>query len=363
MSGSAVPITRSAEFTCSTGVNGLPDDAEALWADAHDDLFGSPAWYRAVLAAGMSDATNARFLLCRSAGGAPAALFPMQSADHGRSFASLTTLYTCRYRPLVAPGLSSVDLARAFQAFARACRAWPTTRLDAMPADWEHLAACCDAARAAGLAVRQFDHFGNWHEPVHGMTWRDYLAARPGQLRETIRRKLRRSERDAECRFDLITGGEQLEAGIADFEAVYQRSWKEPEPFLDFNATLMRETAALGLLRLGVLHIGKTAVAAQLWVVERDRANVLKLAHDEAFKPASPGTVLTALMLRHLLDEEHVAEIDFGRGDDPYKVGWAGVRRQRIGLMLANPLHPRGMAFLGRHALGRARAMLRRPQA
>ena len=86
---------------------------------------------------------------------------------------------------------------------------------------------------------------------------------------------------------------------------------------------------------------------------------MLKLAHDEAFKAASPGTVLTALMLRRLLDEEQVPEIDFGRGDDAYKPAWAAQRRQRIGLMLANPLHPRGLAFLGRHALGRARAALR----
>jgi len=58
------------------------------------------------------------------------------------------------------------------------------------------------------------------------------------------------------------------------------------------------------------------------------------------------------------LDEEHVPEIDFGRGDDGYKSAWARQRRQRIGLMFANPLHPRGVAFLGRHALGRARAAL-----
>ena len=88
---------------------------------------------------------------------------------------------------------------------------------------------------------------------------------------------------------------------------------------------------------------------------------MLKLAHDEALKAASPGTVLTALILRNLLDEDHVAEIDFGRGDDPYKSAWAGVRRrQRIGLILANKLHPRGLAFLGRHAMGRVRASLLR---
>jgi CelD/BcsL family acetyltransferase involved in cellulose biosynthesis len=63
-------------------------------------------------------------------------------------------------------------------------------------------------------------------------------------------------------------------------------------------------------------------------------------------------------MLQHLLDQEHIVWIDFGRGDDPYKRLWAGERRQRIGVVLANPRHPRGLAFLARHALGRARQAL-----
>jgi CelD/BcsL family acetyltransferase involved in cellulose biosynthesis len=86
---------------------------------------------------------------------------------------------------------------------------------------------------------------------------------------------------------------------------------------------------------------------------------VLKLAHDEAFKAHSPGTVLTALMLRRLLDQEHVARIDFGRGDDAYKQGWATKRRQRIGVLLVNPWRASGMAALARHALGRVRTALR----
>ncbi len=60
-------------------------------------------------------------------------------------------------------------------------------------------------------------------------------------------------------------------------------------------------------------------------------------------------------MLRHLLDQEHVAQIDFGRGDDPYKKAWATQRRQRIGLVLVNPWRASGIAELSRHWLGRAR--------
>jgi CelD/BcsL family acetyltransferase involved in cellulose biosynthesis len=114
--------------------------------------------------------------------------------------------------------------------------------------------------------------------------------------------------------------------------------------------------ADLGLVRFALWSLGSTPVAVQLWVVEKcRRATVLKLAHDEAFNAHSPGTVLTALTLRHLLDQEHVAEIDFGRGDDDYKQGWTAQRRQRIGLLLIDPWRPSGALQLGRHTLGRLR--------
>jgi CelD/BcsL family acetyltransferase involved in cellulose biosynthesis len=100
-------------------------------------------------------------------------------------------------------------------------------------------------------------------------------------------------------------------------------------------------------------------VAVQFWVVRDGHATVLKLAHDETFKPHSPGTVLMALMLRHLLDNEQVSRIDFGRGDDSYKQGWASERRQRIGLLLVSPWRLAGMTALLRHAAGRVRGALR----
>jgi hypothetical protein len=65
-------------------------------------------------------------------------------------------------------------------------------------------------------------------------------------------------------------------------------------------------------------------------------------------------------MLRHLLDREGVAEIDFGRGDDAYKTGWAGYRRQRIGIALATPWRPGGLAAILRHGVGRLRVRLDR---
>jgi CelD/BcsL family acetyltransferase involved in cellulose biosynthesis len=341
------------------GLTQLPADALALFDRAWDcDVFCGIAWYETVLAYCVAADAAPRFVVCGPAGKALAVL-PMQVEAGGRRLTSLTTVYTCRYQPLCDPAADTATLAAAFIAFARYCRTWPTVRLDALDADAPWLPVLRDAAASAGLASRQFAHFGNWHERVAGLDWAGYLAARQGQLRETIRRRLARAGRDG-GRFQLVTGGDALEAGIAAYQSVYARSWKPAEPFPQFNAALMRATAARGLLRLGLYWRNDQPVAAQFWIVEDAQATVLKLAHDESEKSLSPGTVLTALMLQHLLDQEHVGRIDFGRGDDAYKRLWANERRQRIGIVLANPRHPRGLAFLARHALGRLRQALAR---
>jgi len=338
-------------------LDAVPADAEALFA-ASSGLFASPAWWRTVLSFGMPPRTHACFLLARI-DDRPVALLPLRQDDASGTLGSLTTPYTCVYTPLVAADLPVATLVPVFAALARFCRGHAITRFDALPEEWAALPAFEQGAREAGLSVVRFAHFGNWHETVDGMSWSGYLAARPGALRETIRRKLRRADQRSDASLAVVAGPPDLEAGIDAFEHVYARSWKQPEPFPLFNAALMRETAAAGRLRLGLWHIGGVAVAAQFWIMEAGTATVLKLAHDEAFHADSPGTVLTALMLRRFLDEEHIAAIDFGRGDDAYKQGWAKQRRQRIGVVLVDPHRPAGLVFLARHALGRMRMSLR----
>lgn len=361
MNGSAVPGIRSADgparIETFTAPGALPADALALSA-AEPSLFLSPAWWRVVVAHAMPPRATPCFALCRL-GETPAALFPLRIAADARSLDSLTTPYTCHYAPLLAPALEEDATQAVFTAFARFCRRWAVTRLDALDAGWTGLLPLTRAARAAGLRVLPFDHFGNWHEDVAGLDWNGYLAARPGALRETVRRRLRRAAQVPEERFQVFSAPDEMTAGIDAYESVYARSWKEAEPFPRFNAALMHAASAAGILRLGVWWIGAVPVAAQFWIVQHGRATVLKLAHDEAFKSHSPGTVLTALMLQRLLEQERVTAIDFGRGDDAYKQGWAAKRQQRVGVLLVNPWRAAGLAQLVRHGLGRLRRTAR----
>lgn len=323
----------------------LDDLPDALFPSPEKAFFSSRVWYETVIAHALPDGIAPHFVGV-SENNAIMGVFPLRLDPAGP--ASLTTPYTCLHAPLFAADAGDGGLLAA--AFGRFCRRYPLVRIDALDEAGPETAALIAGAKAAGLAVRRFRHFGNWHEALAGRDWGAYLAARPGSLRETIRRKLRRSK--AQTTLGVFRGIEGLEAGIAAFEHVYARSWKEAEPFPRFNPALMRAIAPLGILRLFVLSAPSGPVAVQFWVVTGGIATVLKLAHDEDARALSPGTVLTAEAIRHLIDEDHIIGLDFGRGDDPYKAQWVGSRRQRIGLLLVNPRRPAGLFALARHGIG-----------
>ena len=310
----------------------------------------SAAWWRCVLAAGMPPRTSPLLLLAHD-DGRPAGLLPLRRGPDG--LVGLVTPYTCLFQPVVA---QEADLMALGRVWGRAC-VWPVLRLDALDPDWAGWPPLLAGFREAGFRAAWYEAFGNWRAEA-GSGWDCYLAARPGALRQTIRRKLRAAERDSSCVFSMARHPGEVGAALAAYEAVYRRSWKTPEPFPEFAAVFVAEAAAAGVLRLGVLWRGGAPAAAQYWIVERGVARVEKLAHDEAAKTLSPGTVLTAWMIRALL-AEGVTTLDFGRGDDAYKRLWAETRRQRRGLILARPFTPRGAAALLRQRLGKLRRAAR----
>jgi hypothetical protein len=334
----------------------LLDRLDALSADAlallrlGADFYGSAGWYETVVKYALPAGAVACFAQVRLHGRA-AAVFALLRQTNG-SLTSLTAPYTCVYQPAVADGLDAAAWMQIGRALAAHPALRPGLRLEALPAEWPPLAAFCRGCRQAGMLVLRFEHFGNWHEGVGGMDWPAYLAGRHGALRETLRRRSAKLLADPTVRLRMLTGPDEIEPGIEAFEAIYRRSWKQPEPYPDFNAACIRLAARQGVLRLALLSRNDAPIAVQLWVVLAGRAQVLKLAHDEALRAASPGTVLTGWVIRRLFETEMLTELDFGRGDDAYKQAWAGQRRVRLGLVLANPKTPFGAGLAMRHAGG-----------
>lgn len=328
------------------------------WCDRYLDpqgngaAFASRLWYDTLIAHALPCGAEPLVAICGQA-----AILPLLRWPDGR-LSSLATVYSLDWRPLVAPGTEPVELQAAGLAFGRQLRLRPPTRLDTLDPAAPGLDPLLAGLRAAGRRLLRYRHFGNWHESLDGKVgWEGYLARRPPALRTTIRRKVARCER--EMRFELIREpGQALEAGIRAYETVRSRSWKPDEPFPAFDAALLRAAAAAGILRLGVLRGRRDdqPVAAQYWLLDRGgtRALLLKLAHTEESRAASPGTALTAMLIRRLLEEDRVRELDFGAGDDPYKQLWVATRRQRIGIVIADPLHPAGCLAVARHFAGAA---------
>ncbi|MBU8536741.1 GNAT family N-acetyltransferase [Falsiroseomonas tokyonensis] len=359
----AVPASGTAP-TCPAGASRaggklrllpLPQRRLPDWCDRFlqpvgaGDIFATRLWYDTTLAHALPAGAVPLLGLCE----AESALLPLLRGRRG-ALLSLTTPYSLTWRPL--PSLVSGPCAMhaAGASFGAALRFRAPVRLEALAEDTPGLEDWLAGIGSAGLAVQRYRHFGNWHEAlVPGAGWSGYLAARPPALRSTVRRKMERAGRD--FRFEMQTApGPALDRAIAGYLEVHAGSWKPAEPAPGFDPALMRAAAALGVLRLGLLRdAAGQAVAAQYWLVSAGRAWLLKLAHLQASRAASPGTALTAMMIRHLIEEEAVQHLDFGRGDDAYKGLWVAARRQRIGLVLAHAGHPLGLlALLRRRAAG-----------
>jgi hypothetical protein len=185
--------------------------------------------------------------------------------------------------------------------------------------------------------LKPFDFFafGNWYLQVEG-NWDAYLKGRSGTLRSTIKRMMKKLTLDGGT-LELIQGGADLDRGLAAYDSAYAASWKVPEPYTQFMPGLMRICAAQGWLRLGLVWLHGKPIAAQFWIVANGKASIYKVAYNEKFKPYAPGTILSAMLMEHVLETDQVTEVDFLIGDDPYKKTWMSHRRERWGIIAFNP--------------------------
>lgn len=336
-------------------LDALPERHQALFANAgHHDFFSSLTWYRTFADHATAPQQTLRIYVAET-DGAPVAALVLRTPDQQspvRELDSCSNAFTTRFAPVIAPDATDVDA--ALTAIAQTMMAerphWQLLRLGAMPGEEPVYDQLQSALRNAGFWTQRFQHFGNWYEDVRDLSFEAYVR----NISKSLRQIWNRACRNDAPAFHLITDQAGVEWGISAYDEVYASSWKEPERFPQFMPELMRNAAAAGALRLGVLTSGDQPIAAQLWLVGGERCTIFKVAHDEAHKRLSPGTVLTFHMLKHVLDTDRVAEIDFGCGDDPYKQRWLPRRRLRMGIAAFNPRSIRGAALGMAHIWGSA---------
>lgn len=143
-----------------------------------------------------------------------------------------------------------------------------------------------------------------------------------------MERKARRTEQ-LEIRV-YTEDGPELDGAIDEYVLVYNKSWKNNEPYPEFMPALIRVSARLGILRLGILYMNGAPVAAQLWLASDGHAIIYKIAYDENFKDLSVGSILSMELFRQSIDQDNVEEIDYGLGSEAYKQDWMESKRDIV---------------------------------
>jgi hypothetical protein len=327
----------SVKIACFDQLDAVARDAAgALDRAARPCLFERIDWFR--LLAAHCPPPGDLTVLRAGDGGDPSWLFLAVEGKAARPYAAW---YSLRVGPIGGAGTDAMtSLAGALTARGLA---------SLVMAPMEDPAPLAGALRAAGWWVRIEPDKANWRIATKDMDFEAYWASRSGRLRNTVKRKAKAAGLDVMVhrRFDA--------AAWADYEAVYRASWKPEEGSFPFLRALAEQEGAAGALRLGVAKKDGRPLAAQLWTVENGAATIHKLAYAEDAKTLSPGSILSHAMFRHALDEDHVARIDYGVGDEPYKAEWMNERRQLWRLVAHNPRTAGGLLG-GVRAVGSALA-------
>lgn len=363
------PITRSTardasghedempKFTKIDALRYLEDHASVMDSSGNPpNPFGTSVWMRHFVEDAVHDDWTLYFPEVRGDGHSTMCLY-LDPARPTRAHA-VANFYTSLFAPLAS---SAADRGAALGSIVRELgrerprlSAVNLAPLDAASLDVVGLER---ALSARGWFVRRYRCFGNCYLPCAGMSFDEYMAGRDSKLRNTCERKTKKLLGSGSL--EIVTRTADVDKAMSAYEAIYSKSWKQPEPYPNFARGWALRCAEQGWLRLGIARVGDTPIAAQIWFVFDRRAYIFKLAYDESHAKWSAGTVLTAHLMRHVLEVDRVVEVDFLSGDDPYKSTWMTERRDRVGLMACNLLSPEGLLLAAKEFAAQATAPLR----
>ncbi|MBF0383643.1 MAG: GNAT family N-acetyltransferase [Magnetococcales bacterium] len=313
------------EFVCYNSWDQLPQNSDALFTKAASkSLFLSRPWFEN-LASTALEQDQTLMLACVVDRGSLLALLPLFTNDDG-SYEPLSNHVTPIYSIILGDG----DQKEIIAFLALGLRSLPNQihRFLPIAPDDQNMNTLQLKMESAGLTCNRYFRIFNWVHETGGVTFAQYMAARPAQLRNTIVRKSRKLEREHGYHIRLFLK-DDLQQAEADYHRVFRYSWQGTEHYSGLIPGLIKRMAECGWLRLAILYTDKNPIAAQLWFVAHKKANIFRLAYDKSWKNYSPGSILTKYLMEYVIDIDKVEEIDFLTGNDPYKKNWMSKCQKR----------------------------------
>ena len=176
--------------------------------------------------------------------------------------------------------------------------------------------------------------------------WAEYR--RRGVVREYVRKR-NRLLREQEAAIRFCSGTETVPA-MEEFLRLHRLAWRgrggsraiTSAKLEDFHRDLAQAYSGTDRLLVPVLEAGAQSVAVRYYHVLERRVFEYLTGFDPKHRKSSPGAVLTMAVADHLT-EQGFEELDFMRGDEPYKFNFTRLARTTA-----------------THVVARSRSLLRR---
>ena len=209
---------------------------------------------------------------------------------------------------------------------------WSTLELNSVPTGSRLLADFRAVCRSEGFASREVTIS---HRMIQlPSDWEQYRQGLSSKMRFSISHQMRVAEKKWHPSLRLCQSeAEALQwlTLLAKWQDVRWSSRGLQGKFGWDRRRLFYERFVIGLLRIGDLRFWALVANDQVLAVElgcrfRGRYVGIHPAFDPALVSYSPGVVLRAMILQHLM-REGMERYDFGAGDEKYKLRWANERK------------------------------------
>jgi CelD/BcsL family acetyltransferase involved in cellulose biosynthesis len=286
------------------------------------------------------------FLLCAHERGGLVGLAALQRLSerwHGGRITviqSLTNVESYRFEFLAADG--RLDIARHL--WRTLCRAGTADviRLDHVPDSSPTLAAGLDVAREHGWRTVIEDTFAT---PLRALSssraWDQGLRS---SFKYRLRNRLKRLAVKGDVGFEMVSSSQGVSAALPKFYQLEASGWKGVQGTAVVQQPAVKRlydeiaVRACGDVRLALLTVAGTPIAAQVLRLCGRTLFMLKIAYDEAYGLFAPGQLLTARVVQYGI-QQGIEGLDFLADNAPWKEVWAtGFVRHRRLLLFAPTL-------------------------
>lgn len=154
-------------------------------------------------------------------------------------------------------------------------------------------------------------------------TWEAYLEMLNQKQRHEARRKLRRIGQTGNPKFRILEHPDAFAEGMRIFLKMFRESREDKATFMNpqresFFCSLVEAMARVHLIRLGILELSGTPIAAILFFDYNNVVYLYNSGYDLGYRSLSAGLISKILCIKDSI-ERGKARFDFLKGNESYK--------------------------------------------